>query len=279
MLTGVLCSALTASAQSAGTRGGPERSTRPQTDGPDLHPAVREGRKRYEQADLEGALQSFERALRSGELSRRDLKAVYEGRVLVHLAQMRRPAIQKQLQNLALIDPEHEFGPEVPPDVVREFRRTVERLPGPIALQVHTEAVPGQVTLRPKVRHDRASLVKRTEVRARTKGGQWRRAVEGPLSMPVLSEGVVQYYAVAVGPGGARLAHVGTREQPRETRVAAPRTSSAGTDSGGARRPWLYGGLAAGAAAVAAAVVVGVLVSQDDGGSDRTQPSYPSVRF
>jgi len=249
------------------------------------HPLVDEGRRRFEQADFEGALDAFARAESATDLTRDDVIDLLEARALVHLGMGSPEAMRADLSRLVTIAPDHEWDARVAPDVRAAFLEIRGRSPGPLRLVAHAEAVAGGVSVRAEVVHDRASLVRRVQVSARRAGRAWTRVSDAPLVLPSVAGELVEYYAEAIGPGGAVLATAGTSGAPLHaaTRARAseeqgamsagatsPSTSARDSDGGGLS-PWIWIGI--GAAVVAAGVLVALLVTGAIGGDPDTQPS------
>ena len=83
-----------------------------------------------------------------------------------------------------------------------------------------------------------------------------------------------EYYAEAVGPGGAVLVRQGSEISPMPVQLAGVVGEE---DSGGGVPVWVW--IAGGAAVVAIAVVIIAVLATSGGVSDDTQPTAPMVRF
>lgn len=212
------------------------------------HPLLERARERYQQADFPAALRLLDEAEASTDLSRDDLVLLLETRVLVSFALGEQSAVERDLRRIASIAPDHVLGPEAGPELQAAARSAREGTAGAIDLDVRVEPDPAGsgAFVETTVRNDPLGLVRLVRVHGRLTAGAWQRSDEGRL---VLSIGPSwDYYAQAIGPGGATLASSGSLEAPLHyTRAPPP-----GFD-------WpLFAGLTA-AAAVAATVAIVVL--------------------
>jgi hypothetical protein len=245
------------------------------------HPLVDEGRRELRRAQFDAALALFDRAEQRDDMTREDAIDLYDARALAHLALDDAPALRRDLSALAALDPEHRFGREAPPELQEAFSQTVRASEGPLALEGRTRGLPGAIEVEVTAMSD-PGIVQEVRVFVRVGGGSWRRLTGQSQSA---GEGqTLDYYAEAVGPGGAVLATLGTREEPRPSEPAlAPGSpqpiragGGGGGGGGGGPSPWLFVGIGAAVAAVAALVVVIVVLvtgSQPAG----TQPEPPLV--
>jgi hypothetical protein len=248
------------------------------------HPDVDRGRARYEQADLDGALRAFARAESADDLSRSDLLELLESRVMVQIARGDQAAADQDLARIRSIDPDHEFGRDVPPDVVESFRA----LGSADALAVSADGLSddGAVVLTARVTNDPTSLIREVRIHARTPGGEWETEVGERMQ---LDADDVEFWAEAVGPGGAVLATAGQPDDPmritggvtgRSTLPVlldtdGPDDATATDDSDGASPlPWIVAG-----GVVAAGIVVALVLLTGGGGEHDTQPAFPTVGF
>jgi len=267
------------------------------------HPLVDAGRRHLDEADFRRALEAFSRAENASDLSRDDLLLLLESRALVYVATHDDEALDRELVRLATIDPDHRFRPDAPPELAERFGRARRRARERLSVRIDAERLPnGSVRLQPSVEHDEGSLLRHVHVFARGGRGTWTEAVDEPLLVE-RPRGAVRYHALAVGPGGAVIAELGSRESPRTlagaegaadqapaepagdripesgepaTAPAYDQSVDATTDDdGGGGSTWIWVG--AGALAVAAVIVTVVLVS--GGTSDVTQPGAPTVSF
>ena len=85
------------------------------------HPDIDEGRRLAQSAELERAMEAFDRAEASGALSHEDRIALYEGRALVYHALGDDAALSRTLGALAEIAPSHEMGRDIPPALRERF--------------------------------------------------------------------------------------------------------------------------------------------------------------
>lgn len=238
------------------------------------HPDVDRGRALYEGADLDGALEAFERAEASSDLTGEDLARLLETRVLVHMALGDEEAANRDLGRLGSFAPDHRFGADVPPDVVTRFERIRDESDGPLRLVVDAAPSSGEAVLTVRVEDDTYDLVREVTVHHRPLGEPYEQSNDARVVVP-LEDGGVEYWAEARGPGGAVVATHGSALSPR--RLGPPGAVDAATQ-GGQTEPWLWVGGGALAAAVVV-VVIAVAVSSDGGPSVQTQPTRPMVEF
>lgn len=242
------------------------------------HPIVDEGRQRYRSADFRGALEAFARADTATDLTSEDLALLLETRALVHLAMDNHQEFETDLARLASIDPNHRFDDDLPPEVRQTFARVRSRSAGRLAVTVDAQSRPDGVVLEASARNDPGALVREVRVYGRAGGGAWEHESDRPLVLPVDRGARVEYYAVAIGPGGATLAEMGSAERPlrsiagiEDTGAAPAPQPTEDDDSGGGVATWLW--IGAGVLVVAATVVLVVVLTS--GESDVTQPSAP----
>lgn len=233
------------------------------------------------EADFAGAVRAFDEAAQADEgLSREQLLDLYVGRAQAHLALGDPDAARADVRRLLSLDPGHELDYRVRPEIREMAEELRGEISGPLEVTAEVGAETGAVTVSATASDDPASLVREVRVFGRVGGGEWLSGV-GSVVVPVASATTVEYYAQAVGPGGAVLATDGTEGSPR---THAYRDAPA---DGGDREPpledgsdgpdegvlWAIGGIAL---AVGIAVVVTVLVLTS-ASNDATQPGSPMV--
>jgi hypothetical protein len=256
------------------------------------HPILDEAQSRFDEADFEGALAAFERAEQAGDLTRDDVIQLYVQRALVHHTLGDEANLETDLMRLASLEPDYEFGRQVPPVVREAFDRVKGRTTGRIAVRVDAQSHAGGVLLEARVSNDTSGIVQEVRLGARAPGNAWTQRSNATLEMPASSDATLEIYAEAVGPGGAVLASDGTPDDPVSGTVGelAERDLTGGSGGGGGGGgeiiapppddddglplwPFLLGGgilLAAGAA-----VLIAVLVA---GGSSNTALMPPMVQ-
>jgi len=237
------------------------------------HPRLEQARERFRAADLPGALESLSAAEQASDLSREDLLAVLELRTLIQLALGRSEPAEETLRQIASVDPGHRFGPEAPPDVVERFSAIVASQRGPVGVAVDRRETADGVVLAPSATNDPEGMVRAARVHARVDGGAWERAENAPLTVGAPAGSRVEWYAVAVGPGGAAVATQGSAESPMSFRLGSDPLAPPDDDDGGPSG-WVWFGVGAGAVAVAA--VVTVLVVGASSGEPNTVVDGPS---
>jgi len=253
------------------------------------HPVLDEAIERYRNGDFGGALELLEEAEHRDDLTRGDVVTMFRYRALVRFATGDREAMAGDLRGLAALDPDDGAGADAPPPV-REAYAAARDETTPIALDVSVEDGAGHVRVVPRLRGGGDGLVRALRVGARPRGGRWEHAGGEPLTVPVPSRGPVEYWAAAIGPGGAPLVSVGSADEPL-THVAGPaatapdeprdgRSRALDRDDGGGDPVLVWGLVGAGVAAVAAAVVLAVVLTSDgaDGGRD-TQLGGPRLEL
>ena len=237
------------------------------------HPLVDEGRAKYAEADLSGALDAFARAEASSDLSLDDLLTLLETRVLVQRALGDEDAAARDLRWLASVAPGHELPSEAPPEMARELEDLRASRGGPIAISVEGHATDSGVVLRARVERDPDGMVREVRIHHRELGMPWVTTAATEARVPA---GTVEHWAEAVGPGGAVLATAASAEEPRRFSVEDHDGGEvAAGDDGVPLWMWIGGG----AVAVGLVVIVAVLIGSGGGESDQTRPGFPSVEF
>ncbi len=253
------------------------------------HPLVDEGIERYQDADFRGALDLLSRAEAAGDLSRADLADLFHARALVHFAMSDREAMAQDLSLLAALQPDRAMGREVPPAVREAFQQALTDSEGAPEIAVTTTPVAGGLQVRVEVVSGDRALVRGVRLAARPEGADWTRFDGDSLQVPATEGATVDYFAEAVGPGGAVVASAGTESEPRSVVVTSP-VAEPGQGSGpldGDGAVWLVDGdgavwLAVGVGAavvVIAAVVIAVVLLTTGGSGDRTQFGYPQLNL
>lgn len=238
------------------------------------HELVDEGRRLYEEAEFVAALDVLGRAVAGSDLDLDDVVSVFETRALVHLAMGQPDAMREDLRRLAAIRPDHALPSVAPPDMVSAFAEIRAASSGAPRLAASTEAAALGVTITARVENDAVSLVREVRVSGRAVGSAaWERATGAPLFVPTPDGEVVEYFAEAIGPGGAVIARTGDEHAPLR---AAPAAVAAAPSGGMEAWPWIVGGVGV---AVVAAVVVTVVVLTTGGGQSGTDVAPFTVRF
>ena len=213
--------------------------------------AIERGISRYEEADFEGAQRALTEA-ENGQLTRAQVVRLLAARALVHFALGQSEALDRDLAMLASIAPDYRLGERVPPAVREAFAQIATELGGTLDLRLEIEPSPAGTRVHARVEGDRAGLVRRVVLAARHGDGAWQQTDANTLVVPI-TEGVVEAWAEARGPGSAVLAAIGSAASPTLLRVG-------GEDTGGSATG-LWIGLGAGAATVIGVVVVALVLS------------------
>jgi hypothetical protein len=183
-------------------------------------------------------------------------------------------AMRADLARLVSIAPGHALDRRAPPDVQTALLEARTASPGPIRLSASPEPSPAGVTVRAEVSRDPSGLVREVRVVGRIRGtARWQRASDAPLFIAADAASVIEYYAEAIGPGGAVLARNGTEGEPLSAGGHGVTTDGAeASESGGeGTSPWLFVGIGAGVLILGAAIVI-IAVGASSGQPD-TQPS------
>ena len=237
------------------------------------HPLVDRGRTQAVDADFEAALATFAAAEARDDLSRADLVRLLESRAYVHFATGDHRALENDVAMLAALSPSHRFDVSIPPEVRELHALAAEAAGERLHLEVEAlELASGVVEVRALAVGDPGGLVGRVRVFVREAGGPWAEG-GGGVRLPAPTGARVEWYAEAVGPGGAIVANQGTADDPERLGRSGSDTSSGslGEEDGGVPL-WVW--VTAGAGAVLLGVLAVVLLS---GGAltDDTQPSGP----
>ncbi len=217
----------------------------------------------YEEADFETANALFDQLVLGADLTRADLVRVYATRALLRFGDSDAEGMLHDLTALASLEPDYELGPRAPPPVHAAF--DAARGAPALALDVTIEATPLGAHVLAHASGDRADIVRAVVVAARTGDGRFRESTDGTVTLTQAGD-VVEYYARIVGPGGATLASLGSREAPQMQRLA-PFEAHDDTLA-------IVLGTSGAALAVAALVVTLVLVLAPSGTNEVVGPTF-----
>jgi len=234
-----------------------------------LDPEVERAKEEALRGEFDQASARLEVALLRDDLSRRDLIAVYEARVFISYAGGDRSALAEDLERIAALDPDHSFDRNYyATDVTDAFAEAVQNRAGRLALEAEALLLAsGELEVRGEIHNDPGDLVRTVQLYGRAIGEDWTEA-GGSLRMDISGDDSAEYYAEAVGPGGAIVATHGSEGAP---------LIFEGDGSGGGGVPlWVWIG---GASVVVAAIIIIAAVAASGGVSDDTQPTPPMVRF
>ena len=249
------------------------------------HPQLDDAIVLARDAEFESALEAFERALASHELTRDELLELLSERILVHQAVRDLASLERDLLRLAALDPEHDLGPNAPPDLRERWRAAAQRSRGPLGLQVRARAVAGGVRVEAELTGGIEGVAFPLQIALRAPGGTWLRTNANQAVYPVPVQGVAEYYVLAMGPGGVVVASDGTPASPRRLEVERAPAPSALPQPEPATEPppvqpartrlWIGVG-AGGAVAVGTAVLIAVLAGR---GERDSRIGSPDVDF
>ncbi|MFW5925315.1 MAG: hypothetical protein ACOCV4_04060 [Myxococcota bacterium] len=249
--------------------------------------SLRQGIRLAETAEFEGALEAFDDAEASEDLRQEDLVRLYGHRAVVLFALDRKDGMEADLARLLAVDPQAALPDAAPPPVRDALRRMADLGVSPPRLVVEPLSWADGIEVRATVEGGPPGLVRRVRVFARVRGAsKWSRG-DDKVAVLVQPGVAVEWYAEAIGPGGAPVVAQGSRESPESTRMAdeqeAPATDPAhvstddtGKDDAVRRRRWWLLGTGA-TAVVGAAVVTAVLLVAGGGESDATQVARPTL--
>ena len=184
-----------------------------------LHPLVMQGQNKAEQADFAGALAAFERAERAKNLSRNDLITLLDSRALVHFAMRSEGPLQRDLQWLAAIAPEHELDESAPPALRQLFDEVRSQRGEALLLRITHERDEARLRLRAQTEGAPSGMVRGVHLYTRVGSGAWREHKGAQVDLPVDARMSVAYYAYALGPGQAPIAQQGSLDHPLLSRA------------------------------------------------------------
>jgi hypothetical protein len=245
-----------------------------------------DGVRLYEDADFRGALDAFDRAL-DGQLTSAELAQVYLVRAQVYFALDEQAEMMRDAARLAAVDPQHELGRAVPPQVREAFEQARELGAG-LRLEGTVQPMPDGLRIDASVDGDPGDVVREVRIAGRAVGTrEWISGNDGSLEVP--SSGAVEWYVQVIGEGGALLRNEGSRDAPRvfgQVGAAAGETPAVilppieepedeGEGDGGVPVWLIVGGGVLGAALLVTAIV---LIASSGGTTDDTQLSSPMFR-
>ena len=249
------------------------------------HPDVERGVTAIMSAEFEAALIAFDEALVSGTLTRADLIQLLGERVLVFHALGRGSELAADLSYLAALDPSYELGRMAPPPL-HEMWSAAARGKTALTLDVRATAIPGGVRLTAVLRGNVPEEAPQVVIAVRPPEGTYREVHSNETEFPAVEQGRIEYYAQAVGMGGAVVAQVGSPAHPVSAEVTDAALSASAPSAAGALRDdteptwlrkhrWWIAGAGAALVAVAGAVTAGLLV----GGRASSTEVAPTVDF
>lgn len=184
------------------------------------------GRRALEQADFQRALRAFDRAERTEALDRDGLVALAEGRVLARYALGSPARARGDLEVLAALDPNHEFPPEAPPEVLEAFAAVREAMGGGLGGDIRFEREGRALAVGVEVRNDRRGLVRTVRLRWRVGEGPWEQRDSNRVVLEDV-DGSVSAWAELLGARDVVLLTLGSEDAPRIHRAAVEAQVSA----------------------------------------------------
>lgn len=245
------------------------------------HPDVDAAIAAYQSAEFEAALAAFERAERRTDLTREDLLQLLENRTLVSSAMQNQAAVEADLVRLAILDPEHQFSRQVPPDIRALFAELRADAPPMPRLEITATPREDGVTVEAHARGDTARLVRQVRLHGRRAGTEdWIEATGEPLELAAARGDELEVWGELLGPGGVVLASEHSADAPRLVAMPTPVDEAAVTDDGddgGGGSVLLWAGIAGAAAVVLLTVGIAVGVSKGGGTSQQTRVTLPDL--
>ncbi len=209
-------------------------------------------------------------------LDRTTLEAVYRALTMVRRALQDDAGVERALTALLSLDPDAVLE-DAPPSLGRVVERLREEIRAPVGVEVHGEVQRGEARVTVRATEDVASLVRSVRLYVREDEGWRARTGDTHRLAPD-----TQYFAEAVGPGGAVLASEGSTTDPRmadpapagaeDPGVVAEDPSNDPDTADEGRSVWRWLGPVLGVLLVGAAVSL-TLVLRDP--SQTTRPTGP----
>jgi len=206
----------------------------------------------FARAEFAAAVEAYDEAAAGEGLTRPQLLELLSGRAIAKHAERDVAGAEQDLVALLSLDPLAELGEMAPPALQRELARLRGELRGPLAIEVVAEPIPDGFVVRTVVREDLAALVRQVRVSWRTDEG-WASATGAEVRVPVRPS--LEYFAEAIGPGGAVLAQEGSEAEPLVARAAITAAPPVEAPPRGDDVPLIVG-LTAGAVVIAAVVAI-----------------------
>ncbi len=208
-------------------------------------------------------------------LDRSTLESVYRALTMVRRALQDDAGVERALTALLSLDPDAVLE-DAPPSLGRVVERLREEIRAPVGVEVQSEVRGGEARVTVRATEDVASLVRSVRLYVREEEGWRARSGDTHRLAPD-----TEYFAEAVGPGGAVLASDGSATDPRRTDpapagagprgpVAEDPSNENDTAEGGSVWRWL--GPVLGVLLVGAAVAL-TLVLRDP--TQTTRPTGP----
>jgi len=240
----------------------------------------------YEEANFSTALNLLETVEHTARLSRKEVTQLFLLRALVQFAQKNDFQVAKELRRLVAIEPSYPASQSLPPDFRVKLEEAREQQL-PLDLELSVRKKPGAVNISAFLKNDPGGLAHSTMIYARLRDGSWRSTAKQVLELPAGEDATVEYYGEVLGAGRLVIAHVGSKDMPRQTTVGSlpvmastpqtwtPDTATEESSGGSSYVWWVVGG---GVVVGLAAVVVVAMISQDKSNETVVNPpSLPSL--
>ncbi|MCB9597604.1 MAG: hypothetical protein H6719_33105 [Sandaracinaceae bacterium] len=239
---------------------------------------VDRGVEAYEEGRFAEAAALFDRASDAEGLTREDVVRVLSTRVLVAQGMGDDGAVEAAILQLVTLEPDG-LGTAASPQLQRMTAQALEQTGGAtVAIDIEHRVDGERLLVRTRVRGDVGGLVRRVQLMAREGGGAWVPGEGGEVRLANAAAADVEVVAVAVGPGGAPLARVGTQEAPHRLVRPVPAAALHTDEEEGSDDGVLIGVLVGVAVvAVAAGVILGVVFGTQ--GSQDTTLMPPVVEW
>lgn len=188
--------------------------------------SLREAIQKTQAAQFEQALTAFDEAEGSHDLRRQDLARLYAYRAMVRFATGDRDQMEADLARLLAVEPNAQLPASAPPPVRKVFARLARLGVTAPRLVAAAAEIGGGLEVRASVQGGPAGLVHHVWVFARPgPGAKWVQG-EDRVSVFAAPGVVIDWYAEAVGPGGAVLVSQGTSTAPQHAQVRVTVASS-----------------------------------------------------
>ncbi len=249
------------------------------------HPLVDQAREQLGEALFVDALDTLATAEAGEDLTVEELADLFAVRALVNRALNNDDAMNADLARLAVVAPNYAFDRRAVPEVRRAFADARANASGAIRVVATPAIEGGGVTVRADAQNDVQHLVRTVRISGRPDAASaWERSDDAPLF--VSTDGPVEYYVEAIGPGGAVLASSGSASSPHrfggggeaggDVLAATGGETAEDDEGGGGAGLWI--GLGIGLAVVAG-VAIALAVALSSGGGESSQLDPFTVRF
>ena len=248
------------------------------------HPDLDEAKRLAADLEFDAALNAFEKALKSEELTRQELVQLLSERALVLHALHRRDELVKDFEWLSALAPDHRLDLRAAPDLTALWTSVRDQGRGPLQVKLEVETGDaGELSARATLTGTVPEGA-RPRLWLRRPGGNF-----GIVPLPELRESApdgttLELYAQALGLGNVVVAQDHDASEPLRLSARGGAADAAGPVDGAGQpswakrhKGWLIGGAVA--LVVAAGVVTGVMLARGDGDKSDKTNLKPMVSF